>query len=145
MGFAQDIAGFNQRLRQRESHLFVNVVSHVETSIKVGSPSTGAPGQPVDTGNLLNSYQTKFVAPRVAEVSTPVAYAPDVEDNSRGVVFKSSVGGAHSVRLTRAGFPAIVEFEAERVASAPAPMSSGSRSPSTSVRQRDERGRFVKR
>lgn len=113
MSFAKDLAAFTDRLRARETVLFGNVVQHVEESIKVGSTVTGAPGQPVDTGTLLNSWETEYVAPRIAEISTSLGYAPIIESNERGATFKSPVGGAHSVRQTRMGFPAIVDHETD--------------------------------
>lgn len=113
MSFAKDLAAFTDRLRARETVLFGNVVQHVEESIKVGSPVTGAPGQPVDTGALLNSWETEHVAPRIAEVTTSIAHAVPIENNERGAQLRSSVGGFGSVKLTRMGFPAIVDHETD--------------------------------
>lgn len=133
MSFAADLARFNARLHARERALFTNVVSAVEDSIKRGSPVTGAPGQPVDTGNLLGSWTTQFEGPRRALISTNTSYAPSIEDNERGATLRSEVGGFHSVALTRAGFEALVEAEAQKLGDGPA----------GGGRRRDERGRFV--
>lgn len=111
MTFSADVGRFVEKVRRRGNALYVNTVSHVETSIKAGSPVTGAPGQPVDTANLLNSWHTTFNGP-VADVTTNVEYAEDMEDNPRGVTLRSEIGGHHSVKLTRAAWPAIVEHEA---------------------------------
>ena len=96
MTFSADVGRFIEKVRKRGDALFVNTVSAVETSIKAGSPITGAPGQPVQTGALLNSWHTTFNGP-VAEVSTNIAYAEDMEDNPRGVTLKSEEGRHHSV------------------------------------------------
>jgi hypothetical protein len=111
MAFSADMGRFIEKVRQRGNALYLNCVSHVETSIKAGSPVTGAPGQPVQTGALLNSWQTTFNGP-VAEVSTNLEYAEPIEINERGATLRSEVGGFHSVALTRAGWPSIVEAEA---------------------------------
>jgi hypothetical protein len=115
MSFSDDIKAFNARLRKRERSLFVNTVSAVETSIKRGSPITGAPGQPVDTGNLIGSWTTEFESADVATVSTNVDYAPEIEDNARGATLRSEVGGFHSVKQTRAGFERLVHHEARKL------------------------------
>lgn len=111
MTFSADVGRFIEKVRQRGDALYVNCASHVLTSIKAGSPVTGAPGQPVDTANLLNSWHLQFNGP-TADVTTNVEYAPDMEDNPRGVTLRSEVGGHHSVKLTRAGWPALMEHEA---------------------------------
>ena len=115
MSFKDDMEAFVKKVKARERALFINSTSHVETSIKVGSTVTGAPGQPVDTGNLLNSWHRTFESRDVARVSTNVEYAPIIEDNDRGAVFKSAVGGAHSVKLTEAAWPKIVEHELRKL------------------------------
>jgi len=115
MSFASDVAAHQARLRERFAALEMAVVDHVEMSIKVGCSVTGAPGQPVDTGALLSSYQREEVAPHVTEIASTLVYAPVIETNERGAVFKSAVGGAHSIAMTRVGFPALVDHEAEKL------------------------------
>ena len=115
MSFAGDLQRFTEKLERRKRALFVNAVSHVETSIRKGSPVTGAPGQPVDTGELLNSWQTEFHGPGEASVTTNAGHAQVIEDNVRGAQLRSEVGGFHSVKITRAGWPAIVEHEMEKL------------------------------
>jgi hypothetical protein len=133
MTFRADMSRFTDKARGRERALFTNVVSATEDSIKRGSAVTGAPGQPVDTGNLLGSWTTQFEGRRVALVSTNVSYAPEIEDNERGAQLRSEVGGFHSTKLTRAGFERIVEDELRKLGDGPAP----------GARARDSRGRFV--
>lgn len=115
MSFGAELRAAVEKAQRRERALFTNVVSAVETSIKAGSPVTGAPGQPVDTGNLIGSWTTQFEGPRQALVSTNVDYAPSIEDNERGATLRSEVGGFHSVRLTRAGFEKLVHDELGRL------------------------------
>lgn len=116
------IKGTTQKLR---GDVFPHVVLESERSIKFGSELTNAPGQPVDKGALLRSWITEFHTPDLAEISTPMEYAEPVEEGlgSRGqpVVYgaagngRSQVGGSHSVKLTIAGFPRIVDACVKRV------------------------------
>ena len=111
MTFSADVGRFIEKVRQRGDALYVNCSSHVLTSIKAGSPVTGAPGQPVQTAVLLNSWHLEFLGP-VAEITSNCSYAKTIEDNERGATLRSEVGGFHSLRLTRAAWPQVVEFEA---------------------------------
>jgi hypothetical protein len=90
-------------------------------SIQFGSPLTAAPGQPVDTGNLRNSWQDEKVSPTEHVISTPVVYASNIEDgiSSHGtpMTLRSAVGGFHSVALTVANFDRIVDDAARAVGS----------------------------
>lgn len=119
MSIGGDLEAFLAKLERRKTALFVNTTSHVEMSIKSGSEVTGAPGQPVASGNLLNSWHTEIVSPTLAETTTACPYAPSVENAEREdgtpIQFRSEVGGAHSVKLTRAGWPRIVDHEAEKL------------------------------
>ncbi len=109
MSFAGDLLRFRLKVERRANAVFVNVAASTKASITDGSPITGAPGQPVDTSFLKNSWQLTFPAPNVAEILTGCAYARTIEDNLRGATLRSKVGGFHSVKLTRAGFPRLVE------------------------------------
>jgi hypothetical protein len=97
------------KIKARSQAVFVNVASRAHAGIVNGDPLTGALGQPVDTGNLRDSWQLQFESPTAALISTNVEYAPIIEDNVRGVTFKNH--GPHSVRLTIAGLGKIVEAE----------------------------------
>jgi hypothetical protein len=91
-------------------------------SIQFGSPLTAAPGQPVDKGNLRNSWQDERVSPTEHIVSTPIVYADNIEDgiSSHGtpMTLRSAVGGFHSVALTVSNFDRIVDAAVEAVGSA---------------------------
>lgn len=83
-------------------------------SIQYGSTVTGARGQPVDTGNLLRSWQAERIGPYEWTISTNSDYANQIED---GISWKtglpmtlhSTVGGFFSVRTTVINFDRILE------------------------------------
>jgi hypothetical protein len=116
MSFADDLQRFTAKVETRTRDVFVNVAAHVLTSVRDGSPVTGAPGQPVDTGNLKASWQLRFDSPTSAEVSTNVEYAPQNEDGiarpgGGQYTQKSPVGGRFSVAITAAGIQKILDAE----------------------------------
>lgn len=121
--FIDDIGRFNAKVEQLVPAVFVNLASAVKSSIQFGSVITGSPGQPVadvDGGNLRNSWQLEFESPESALVSTNSAYAPPNEDGIArpgGGPYRllASVGGRHSVALTIAGVPRLLEDEREKL------------------------------
>ena len=120
--FGESLRLFADKVDSRARAVFVGCVSAVHESITDGSPLTGAPGQPVDTGNLRASWIPSFPAEWVGEVATNAVYAPSIEDGQqppyttasgklvtpRPIQFRSKVGGAHSVKLTRNNWDRIV-------------------------------------
>ena len=112
MAFADDLQRFTLKMRGRTGDVFVGVAAAVKDSIVNGSPITGSPGQPVDTGFLKNSWQLVFDSPTLALIETDTVYAPNIEDgiaaSGKQMHLRSAVGGFHSVALTRAGFQRIV-------------------------------------
>lgn len=137
--FSEQLKGFGELTKARRKLLFRRVVEHVGRSIRFGSPTTGAPGQPVKSGDLLKSWRQEGDADsgRVTWISN-LYYAPIIEDNWRGATLRSPVGGFHSVKLTVAGYGAIIDEELKFVKKAVrAPKGRGSqmRDPGT--------GRFV--
>lgn len=132
MSFADDLKRWTEKVQTKSHAVFVNTASAALESIRSGSPLTGAPGQPVDTGTLRASWHLTFESPTRALISTNIAYAPVIEENARtaydpnGVQpkrapstdggtrrIKSTVGGHHSVRQTRVNLQRIVDAEAE--------------------------------
>lgn len=105
--------------------MFVGSVTAIHGSVTDGSALTGAPGQPVDTGNLKASWQQMFPEDWVGEVATVTEYAPAIEEGQQmpytnrygtyvepqPMTLRSSVGGFHSVKLTRSNWDRIVESE----------------------------------
>ena len=118
MSFNADLNRFALKVDARTKAVYLSVAAKVHESITVGSPTTGAPGQPVDTDFLRASW-TLTRGPTVSEISTNVAYAPVIEHNLRAAfnssgvkndrrnpngtarrAVKSTVGGNHIVKLT---------------------------------------------
>lgn len=113
--FSRDVQQWLAKVERRRRDLFINVASATLRSIQFGSPVTGAPGQPVQSGALLNSWQLTFESQVLALIATRLVYAPLIEDGEGPygpLRLRSAVGGFHSVKLTRAGFRRIVESEA---------------------------------
>lgn len=122
MAFDTEVQAWVAKVRQNQRDIFLGCVADVKESIQGGSPVTAAPGQPVDTGNLINSWQDTYPNPWIGEVTTNVEYAQAIEDGQqapyttkkgtqvtpRPIRFRSAVGGAHSVALTRAAWAALV-------------------------------------
>jgi hypothetical protein len=106
MSFASDLNGFANLVERRTKAAFVMCATEVQRSVVEGSEITGAPGQPVDTGNLRDSWIPEFVSDTHWQTTTKVEYAPHVEDNVRGVQHRNH--GPHSVKLTVAGWQRIV-------------------------------------
>lgn len=96
---------------------FAEVVVEAHRSIQSGSEITGAPGQPVQSGNLRNSWIYAIVQRIRATISSPVEYAESIEDGIGrfgAMQVRSSVGGFHSVKITVSGLQRIVDAVAAR-------------------------------
>lgn len=118
MAFQGDINHFREKFKERGQLVHNLICDEAFRSIVEGSPITGAPGQPVDTGNLKGSWQNIIDGPLERRIVTNASYALNVEDNigrNGPMQLRSQVGGFHSVKLTMAGFPAIVEAVVTRV------------------------------
>lgn len=112
--FGRQLRYWHQKAEGLERTVFVNTASAMQDSIVNGSPVTGAPQLPVETGNLRAGVQLEFDAPDSALIYTNVEYAEYVEDRVNGQTFR--VGGPHGWKLTRAGFPRIVADETAKAA-----------------------------
>lgn len=121
MSFSKDLRRFNEELDRRNRDVLAGTVAAVHESITEGSPITGAPGQPVQSGELKSSWQPIFESEAVAVVATDKPYARSIED---GISYahggtpmqqRSPVGGFHSVKLTIAGFERLVANVVSRV------------------------------
>lgn len=123
MTFLDDIGRFNTKVETLNHAVFVNTASAALESIKVGSPLTGSPGQPVADvagGNLRGSWQLEFEDAQHALISTNSVYAPPNEDGiarPSGGPYRllASIGGRFSVLLTRLGIYRIVDDETRRL------------------------------
>lgn len=108
-----------QKVTVPTREVLVDVAAAMHDSIVNGSSVTGAPGQPVDTGNLKASWQLESVSPESARITTNVAYARVIEDGvgrHGPLTLRSTVGGFHSVEKTVDGVPALIQraIEARR-------------------------------
>lgn len=112
--FAQDLIAFSEKCDQRYKDVFLACTVEVQRSVVEGSEITGAPGQPIDTGNLRASFIGEHLPDGAWQLTTNVEYAPFVEENVNDVQFKNH--GAHSIALTRAGYQRIVDLVTGRVA-----------------------------
>jgi len=116
LSFKQQMEDIVRDIRIGFDDLYDAVAEHCFRSITVGSPITGAPGQPVKTGRLLKSWRRQGTArSKNISIYTQVPYAPIIEDNLRGATLRSSVGGFHSVKMTVMGFHRIVTYELEQL------------------------------
>ena len=116
--FADELHTFSLKVQTKVPEVFTGVVDETHRSIQLGSEITGAPGQPVDTGNLRASWEKWYDSPTQATIATNVVYAPYIEEgmNSRGgFTLRSAVGGFHSVKMTVAGFQRIVDMVTKSV------------------------------
>lgn len=108
----RDLGKFTAKLDGIAEAMVPAIGAAVMESIQVGSPITGAPGQPVDTGFLRNSWQIAFPSKERAEITTKTEYAEAIEDGVGRygpMQVRSPVGGFHSVALTRMNFDRLVD------------------------------------
>lgn len=118
MSFGLDVKRFSAKVEQRIRDVAERSTEIAFASIVEGSPLTGAPGQPVDTGNLKASWQI-VRGPLRNDITTNVVYAPIIEEGTRAgraLVLRSAVGGFHSLALTRISWGKIVEEARRQVA-----------------------------
>lgn len=129
MSINPPIADVIAMIRQRQQRAIVRVAENMHTSIVWGSPLTGAPGQPVDTGDLKRSWQLTFPEQWRARSASGIEYAPKIEYGvgpHGKLTLRSSVGGFHSRDLTRAGFGRLVDQAIAEVVAGKAPSAPGS-------------------
>lgn len=100
-------------LLERADEFHAGVVAEMEKSVVDGHELTGAPGQPVDDGDLKESWETTHDGPSKSTTESDSPYAQAVEDNWGNVTYKN--GGSHSLKLTVAGAQTVADVVAERV------------------------------
>jgi hypothetical protein len=114
--FARKLKDFADLSDDRLRMVFLRSAREALRSIKFGSEITGAPGQPVKTRKLLNSWRISGTAASgTITIETPIHYASIIEHNFRGATLRSKVGGWHSVKITRLNFRYIVAHELKQV------------------------------
>src|SRR4051812_46868779 len=105
MGFAQDLARFKAKTLANLDATREGVDAETFRSIVEGSEITGAPGQPVHTRKLHDSW-SQDVADTETVTSSDSPYAIAVEENLNNAVYENH--GPHSVKQTVVAFPRIV-------------------------------------
>lgn len=120
MSFESDLARFRDVVTRRSRDIHARSVQLTYQSVVEGSPLTGSPGQPVDTGNLKTSWQIENRGEYEDDIQTVVEYAPFIEYGGqpgsptgapgpgRKRKGPSLVGGHGSVQLTVANFDLIL-------------------------------------
>lgn len=138
--FAASLREWGATLRGEANQVLDASAEAVYDSIVHGSAVTGSPGQPVQHGDLRESWKIRRVSPTVIEVYSDSPYARAIEHNWKRVSrsqFKAASrlmglkrltkrvraairkrlggmrfrsGGSHSVKLTARGFPRLVQF-----------------------------------
>lgn len=142
--FSSQIKSAVAKAKRTERLLYKATVNHAFRSIRFGSTVTAAPGQPVDSGELLKSWKLRMLASRNASMESTLPYAPIIEDNRRGARLRSAVGGFHSVRYTRLGWNRIVAHELGRIKGGGTGEPDGAPTLRVASRGRDARsGRFT--
>lgn len=117
MSFGLDVKRFSEKAMNHARKIADRATEMAYSSIVEGSPLTGAPGQPVDTGALKGSWIIQF-GPLRNEISSHLIYAPMIEDGTRAgraLVLRSQVGGFHSLALTRIAWSKIVDEATRQV------------------------------
>ena len=118
--FSDTVKRFAARVTVDTQAVFVGTVADAKSSIQHGSTITGAPGQPVDEGGLIVSFQVEFTSPTSARISTNLPYAESNEDGiarpgGGPYIQRSPVGGRHSIAKTIDGLPLIVDDNVKRL------------------------------
>jgi hypothetical protein len=113
---------FRSDILQHQSHVRRNIVAlhhgasrAALNSIKYGSTLTSAPGQPVQEGDLRESWKTRLLDEMLTEIYTDSPYAPPNEDGINRqtggpYVLRSAEGGRWSVYKTRMNFDILVDY-----------------------------------
>lgn len=91
--FRAQISMWGNRVVGRIDGIVTEVVDETHRSIVYGSVLTGAPGQPVDTGALRDSWRVEWLGLGIAKITTDSPYAWVIEHNYRNVS-RSLVGAA---------------------------------------------------
>jgi hypothetical protein len=118
MTFSADLERFTLKVEGRTKRIVQISHEEVQRSVVEGSELTGAPGQPVQFGTLKGSWVPRFLNPFVWQISSPLVYAPVIEDligRFGAITIRSPVGGGHSVKLTRGGWQRIIDFAVREV------------------------------
>lgn len=118
--FANSIELFVGRWEGQTARINRRAAELAFRSVTVGSAISGAPGQPVKSGQLLGAWgldqmdRWNFTI-SIDPTSPAMAYAGIIEDGIRAGVLltlRSAVGGFHSLKLTAAAWQRFVDLAA---------------------------------
>jgi hypothetical protein len=108
MSIKDDLNRHRVNTKKAAHRAFVTATETVHLSIVDGHPITGAPGQPIQSGDLWDSFVPSFLSRYLWQDVTNLIYAPIIED-AIGITLRSPVGGFHSVKMTRSAWQRIVD------------------------------------
>ena len=108
--FNRDLSRHRFKVRQRLKKVVDASADEIQKSITVGSGITGAPGSPVDTGELRGAWLAEYLSFWHWRTTNDKPYARFIEEGQ--YIQRSEVGGPHSVKLTRAALPRLLEAKA---------------------------------
>lgn len=114
MSFAADMKREVARIKRIHVAVVEGVEAEAFRSIVEGSEITGAPGQPVASGDLKRSWKMEQETPNRVLIATDKFYAPWIEEGVN-MTLRSTEGGFHSVALTTAGMQRIADHVAAQV------------------------------
>ena len=123
MSFSDEVQRFVDEAKARVELVGGKCADAVFESVVHGSPVSGAPGQP-DSGDergydLIASWERKRIGETEWLIGTKLHYAPWMEEmlmpSGKALTQRSSVGGPHSVKLTVAAWPQIVEHTVKQL------------------------------
>lgn len=118
--FEQQVNIFARKVDDRARKVLAGSVEAIKVSIRDGDPFTGSPGQPVQMGDLRDSWDSTVDGDEGHVFSSHPA-AKVIESGTRAgraLVLRSSQGGFHSVALTIAAADRLVEGVAREVVGA---------------------------
>jgi hypothetical protein len=107
MSFREECRAAGREIDQEDAAIFDGVVDLAFESIVHGSPLTGAPGQPVRSGELRDSWETERPSATEARIATDHPAAPVIEDDLGNRHYRNH--GPHSVKLTLASIDRIID------------------------------------
>src|SRR4051812_21682974 len=118
--FQRQMSNFVGKAQRNVTAVYRGAAKGALNSIKYGSPITGAPGQPVEKGDLRESWVMEQRTESSAFIYTDSPYAQSNEDGiarpgGGPYELRSAEGGRWSVRKTRLGFRALVRYVADTI------------------------------
>lgn len=118
MSISPPISDVITMIRNRQKRTFARLAEKMQESLVFGSATSGSPGQPKDTGDLIRSWQLTFPDEWRARSASGLDYAPAIEEGVGPygkLTLRSAVGGFHSRALTRTGFQRLVDASVAEV------------------------------